>query len=332
MSQLIAITGATGFIGRTICLQLVGAGYQVRALVRSPGKAAGLQAAGVVCLAGSLEDAASLGALTEGARAVIHCAGAVRGATRRQFDEVNVAGVRRLLQAIELHDDSTRLLLLSSLAAREPQLSYYAASKRAGEQVLVNEARKTAWLALRPPAVYGPGDRELLPLFRAMARGLAPVPGAVEARFSMLYVEDLAGAVLAWLQSDAVMGGICTIEDGRTGGYDWREVAGIVSRLCRRPVRILRIPAWLLEIPAWANQCAARLFHYAPMLTPQKLRELRHPDWVCDSRALQDATGWKARVQLEEGLRRTPGWPCYGAGGERSGPAPPGSMNHPAGR
>jgi nucleoside-diphosphate-sugar epimerase len=308
---LIAVTGATGFIGRTISMRLVAAGYRVRALARSPGKAAVLQAAGVTCMAGSLEDDASLRALVDGACAVIHCAGAVRGATQQQFDRVNVAGVRRLLRALERRDGTPRLLSLSSLAAREPRLSYYAASKRGGEQVLINEARRTAWVALRPPAVYGPGDRELLPLFRAMARGFAPLPGNAEARFSMLFVDDLAGAVLAWLRCDRVANGVYPLDDGRAGGYDWREVAEIVERLCRRPVRLVRIPAWLPAVPAWLNMHAARLFGYAPMLTPQKLRELRHADWVCDSAALTGAIGWEPRVQLEEGLRRTPGWPGY---------------------
>ena len=289
----------------------------MRALVRSPGKAADLQAAGVTCNAGSLEDEASLQALVDGVYAVIHCAGAVRGATQQQFDRVNVTGVRRLLQALERQEGAPRLLALSSLAAREPGLSYYAASKLGGEQVLIKEARRTAWVALRPPAVYGPGDRELLPLFRAMARGFAPVPGSVKARFSMLYVDDLAGAVLAWLRRDRVANGVYTLEDGHAGGYDWRAVAEIVSRVCRRPVRLLRIPAWVPGIPARLNQVAARLFGYAPMLTPQKLRELRHPDWVCDSAALMAETGWEPQVQLEEGLRRTPGWPGYQAADER---------------
>jgi nucleoside-diphosphate-sugar epimerase len=224
---------------------------------------------------------------------------------------VNVEGVKRLLQALESQDNPPRLLSLSSLAAREPRLSFYSMSKYKGEQVLVNEARRVVWNVLRPPAVYGPGDQEMLPLFRAMARGIAPVPGAVHARFSMLFVADLADAVLAWLQSDPAGSGIYTLDDGREGGYDWRGVAAIVEQVCRHRVRLLRVPAWALDIPAWLNRRASWIFGYAPMLTPEKLRELRHTDWVCDHAALHAATGWQPRVQLEEGLRRTPGWPCY---------------------
>jgi len=311
MTQTIAITGATGFIGQTITRHLVKAGYRVRALARSRNTSGSLPASGVELVRGSLEDRLSLESLILGAHAVVHCAGAVRGATQEQFDLINVEGVERLLLALESQNTPPRLLSLSSLAAREPQLSFYANSKYKGEQVLVNESRRVTWDVLRPPAVYGPGDKEMLPVFRAMARGIAPVPGAVHARFSLLFVEDLAAAAVAWIRSGHAARSIYTLDDGREGGYDWRGVASIVEQLCRRRVHLLRLPAWTLDIPARLNRKASRLFGYAPMLTPEKLRELRHPDWVCDHTALHAAIGWRPQVQLEEGLNRTPGWPCY---------------------
>ena len=311
MTQIIAITGATGFIGRRICDRLLESGYRVRALVRTPQKARELLPSAVELVEGSLADTDSLVRLVNDVEAVIHCAGAVRGVTREQFDRVNVAGVRSLLRVLESSKEPPRLLALSSLAAREPELSYYAASKRMGEQVLINEAQRVQWLALRPPAVYGPGDTELLPLFRAMAKGFAPVPGVPDARFSMLYVDDLAAAVLAWLGSDTTGSGVYTLEDGHAGGYDWREVADIVTGICGRKVRLMPVPEWLLDIVAGLNSLAARVLGYAPMLTPEKLRELRHPDWVCDSEALQAEIDWRPGFGLEAGLRATPGWPGY---------------------
>jgi len=308
VTQTIAVTGATGFIGRTICRCLLDAGFQVRALVRSPDKADSLQSAGITRVPGSLEHEESLLALVHGAGAVVHCAGAVRGATQQQFDRVNVGGVRNLLTVLEALAEPPRLLTLSSLAAREPGLSYYAASKYRGEQILAGEAHRVSWMALRPPVVYGPGDRELLPLFRAMGRGIAPVPGSPAARFSMVFVDDLAAAVIAWLGAAPVASGVYSIDDGRAGGYNWLEVAETVARLCGRKVRILRIPDWLLDIPARVNRVAARVLDYAPMLTPEKLCELRHPDWVCDSIRLTEQTGWKPAVQLRDGLQLTPGW------------------------
>jgi nucleoside-diphosphate-sugar epimerase len=308
MSNCVAITGATGFIGQRICRLLHQRGWRVRALLRSPARAQALQSCIDEPVPGGLDDVAALTRLVSGAAAVVHCAGAVRGASREAFDRVNVDGVHNLLTALGAEDTPPRLLCLSSLAAREPELSFYAASKRRGEQVLEQQAGGLQWLALRPPAVYGPGDRELLPLFKAMAKGFAPLPGRADARFSMIFVDDIAAAVLAWLQQNSVPSGVYSLHDGRRGGYDWTDVCDTVAKLCRRKVRRIPIPAGVLDVPAWLNRSLGGWFGYAPMLTPEKLRELRHPDWVCNNDAIQKVLDWQPEVQLEEGLRRTPGW------------------------
>jgi nucleoside-diphosphate-sugar epimerase len=306
----IAVTGATGFIGATICRVLHEAGFAVRILVRAPRRGVADSDYIDAVVVGDLHNHQALAQLVKGSFAVVHCAGAVRGARQSDFDRVNAHGLSNLLAAIAAAgvEAPRRLLSLSSLAAREPLLSCYAASKHKGEQVLREQAGDLSWLALRPPAVYGPGDRELLPLFSLMARGIAPVPGNPAARFSMVYVDDVATLVLAWLQQAQPATGVFEFDDGTPGGYTWQDVRDTVARLCHRPVRILRVPAPLLSVPAWINRTLARLFGYAPMLTPEKLRELRHPDWVCDNSALQQALDWQPRYRLEQGLALTPGW------------------------
>ena len=308
--RLVAVTGATGFIGATICRVLHEAGFAVRILVRSLRRAQTLGERVDQIVEGDLHDRQALGKLVDGAFAVVHCAGVVRGARQTDFDRVNVQGLENLVAVMSAArpDGARRLLSLSSLAAREPALSFYANSKYRGEQVLVSQASALHWLALRPPAVYGPGDRELLPLFRLMSRGIAPVPGSPQARFSMIYVDDIAGLVLAWLRHAAPPSGVFALDDGTPGGYSWQDVAEAVARLCQRPVRVVRLPAAFLSLPAWVNRSLARTFGYAPMLTPEKLRELRHPDWVCNNRALQQVLDWRPRYRLEAGLRNTPGW------------------------
>ncbi len=308
MQSIVAVTGATGFLGRNLCRHLLAAGFHIRALVRSPVAAQALQQQGVELIQGSLDDRSSLARLTENAAAVIHLAGSVRGATQQQFDRVNVDGVRSLLAVLESATKPPALLLMSSLAAREPQLSYYATSKRRGEQVLQQEARRVKWTVLRPPAVYGPGDKELLPLFRLAARGLLPLAGSANARFSLLFVDDLSQAVLAWLQSKQGAGKTYTLDDGTPNGYNWHTVAEIIEHACLRRVRLVALPGWLMNGFANVNNAGARLLHYSPMLTPAKLRELRHADWVCDGAALQAALNWRPATKLADGLRSTPDW------------------------
>ncbi len=308
MPNIIAVTGATGFIGRNLCRHLLAAGFHIRALVRLPAAAQALRQDGIELVHGALHDRASLAALADGATAVIHLAGSVRGTTQEQFDRVNVDGARLLLRVLEGRANPPALLLMSSLAAREPQLSFYANSKRRGEQILQQEAKRVNWIALRPPAVYGPGDKELAPLLRLAARGFLPTVGSADARFSLLFVDDLSSAVLAWLRSKQPVQGIFTLDDGTEGGYDWQLVATTIAQLCDRPVRTVAVPAWLLNLFANANNACARLLHYAPMLTPAKLRELRHRDWVCNGIALQTELAWQPSITLADGLKSTPGW------------------------
>jgi nucleoside-diphosphate-sugar epimerase len=305
---LIALTGATGFIGGRLVWLLCSAGWPVRVLVRSPARTGWPADLGLQQVSGSLEEPDSLQRLVAGAYAVVHCAGVVRGITRAQFNRVNVDGLMRLVQAAVKQQPLPRFLLLSSLAAREPALSPYAASKRQGEQVLAAAARNMPWAAFRPPAVYGPGERELLPLFQWMGRGIALVLGPKNARFSLLYVDDLAAAIQAWLNRPQCAQGVFELHDGHTGGYSWDDVVNIAATLCARHIRRIPVPAVPLYLLAALSVLLAPLGGYAPMLTPAKLRELRHPDWVCDNRALNFATGWAPQVALAEGLRRTLGW------------------------
>lgn len=306
--RTVALTGATGFIGRTVARQLCTAGWRVRALIRSPSRAAGLKQIGVTLVPGSLEDLNSLRELVRGCDAVVHSAGSVRGVTHEQFDQVNVKGVQRITRAAREQERPPRFLALSSLAAREAELSPYAASKRRGEEALAECAGDMPWMALRPPAVYGPGDKELLPLFQTMARGFAPLIAPNEARFSVIYVADLADAILQWLERKQAAEGVYELHDGQPGGYSWDDVIAIVEEITRRPIRRLRIPTPVIQLPALFNWAAGQLFPYAPMLTPGKVRELRHTDWVVDNSAIERAFGWHPQTDLRQGLRLTPGW------------------------
>ena len=150
-----------------------------------------------------------------------------------------------------------------------------------------------SWAVLRPPPVYGPGDKEMLPLFRWMYRGIAPVLGPTDGRFSMLYVEDLAEAVVQWLACGSTRQGVFELHDGQPDGYRWNDLTNTMARLRGGRVRQVRVSARLLALLAVINFMAARVAGYSPMLTPGKVRELRHPNWVCDNTSLSRETGWE---------------------------------------
>jgi len=307
-SDTIALTGATGFIGAALVQRLTAAGRGIQALRRPVSTHTRPAGAAVRWISGDLDDIDSLRRLVAGADAVIHCAGAVRGATREHFNRVNADGVARLVQAATDHQPMPRFLLISSLAAREPHLSHYAASKRQGEKLLAEKSGPMPWTIYRPCAVYGPGDREMLPVFQWMTRGIAPILGDGTNRFSLLYVKDLAEAVMRWLEVNRCRSGTYELHDGHAGGYSWLDVIDTVRQLRGKYVTCLKTPLMLARLTAAINLLAARIFGYAPMLTPGKVRELWHTNWICDNTALQTATGWSPRTLLAEGLQQTLRW------------------------
>lgn len=305
--NLVAVTGATGFIGTGLCRELVRADYRVRALVR-PRSAQKPLPAGVEPILGELDDDDDLSRLLDGAAAIIHCAGAVRGASRAAFMQTNVVPVDAMVRAAE-RSGTRRFILISSLAASQPALSPYAESKKASETALLARGTDLECLILRPPAVYGPGDREMLPLFRLMRSGVAPELTSAGARFSLIYIADLVQAIMCALTCRAVRsdGPVFELHDGHPDGYTLDELIAEFENTGTARVRRIRVPALALDFVAFANLCLARLLGYAPMFTPWKLRELRHPRWVCDNAAFSALSGWRPATGFSRGLLLTLG-------------------------
>lgn len=303
-SSEIALTGATGFIGTKLLLLLTEAGWRVRALYRPKKGYIPPELPGVEWFAGDLKNEDMLNTLVKGTHAVIHCAGAVRGASQDDFDQVNEDGALQVALAAAKQPQIPRFLLISSLAAREPELSHYSGSKWRGECAVKNTLNNLRWTIIRPPAVYGPGDQELLPLFRSISNGFAPTPSGSNGRFSMIYVEDLVMAIVHWLKADAGYGQTFELDDGHDNGYDWETVLDIGSRVLRNgaSVRRIEIPISLLKLVAHINLFAAKQFGYSPMLTPGKVREITHSNWLCNSQEFTKTMDWQPTFQLERGL------------------------------
>ena len=303
-NNIVAVTGATGFIGSTLIRQLTKTGWQVRALYRPKAGSNPPAITGVTWIAGDLNNSDALNALVADVNAVIHCAGAVRGVTRADFDKINEAGALHVAQAAAAQAAPPRFLLISSLAARMPELSHYAGSKWRGEATIKNTTHPLRWTIFRPPAVYGPGDRELMPLFKSMANGFAPLPAGANGRFSMIHVEDLVAAMVHWLGQDKGYGETFELDDGHTAGYNWNSVLDIAGRVLRNGGSIHRIPIpiTLLKLVAWTNFTTAKLLGYSPMLTPGKIREITHTDWLCDNSNITRITGWQPTCELAQGL------------------------------
>lgn len=305
MAKLVALTGATGFIGRRLVDTLLELGFEVRALCRRPQNAA--LPPGATVVEGALEVEASLSRLLADADAVVHCAGLIKAANGADLDRVNRHGTALLAEACARQPTPPRVVFLSSLAARHPELSLYAASKRRAEEELARRGGAFHWIVLRPPAVYGPGDRETFQLLRSLRYGVLATPSSDGARLSLIYVDDLCGAIAALLSAAVESGSLFEVADGCAEGYSWSDIAEAGGHLGRRVIR-LPVPFGVMRTLAAVNQALSRITGHVPRISPGKVRELFHEDWVCRDDALSRCTEWRPTVDLVEGIRRTMSW------------------------
>jgi nucleoside-diphosphate-sugar epimerase len=293
----LAITGGTGFVGGHLIDAALAAGHEVRALARRTQPAR----PGVIWVAGALADVPALAELVAGADAVIHVAGVINARDRASFDAGNVEGTRVLLAASQA---VPRFIQVSSLAARAPSLSHYGASKAAAD-ALVAAARPDASI-VRPPAVYGPGDRETAQLFRMIAGGLAPLPG--RGRLSLIEVTDLCRALLALAMHPAGAGGVFEIDDGTPQGFSQRQFAALIADALGVSPLYVTLPRWLLTAAAGIDTLRARLTGGLPRLSFDRARYFAHPDWTANSAPLRALGIWQPEVAASDGIAGAARW------------------------
>jgi nucleoside-diphosphate-sugar epimerase len=308
VAKLAAVTGATGFIGSHVVAALWRQGWTVRILARrhpvellTPNHRFELSL-------GDLSDPAALERLVAGADAVIHLAGLVKALRREDFYSANEGGTERLLLAAGRAAPGAMLVHVSSIAAREPRLSPYCDSKHRGEQAVRGLAGNRIWTILRPPAVYGPGDREIRPMFRAARLGVVPYPAAPDAALSMIHVADLADAIAACLTRSGPSQATFEVDDGVPGGYRWPDILGALGEAVgKRPIG-LRLPrAGLLGI-AHANRLISRIDRRPRILQPHKVAEIYWPDWVVRGNRLEEVSDWRPSFDLWRGFRDAAKW------------------------
>jgi uncharacterized protein YbjT (DUF2867 family) len=295
MSHVLAVTGGTGFVGAHL-LRLAGeAGSTARALTRKPQVAQ----SHIYWVEGALDRADSLATLCAGADAVIHIAGLISG-SRAAFDQVNVQGTRNMIEAARTAA-VRRFIHVSSLAAREPQLSAYGASKAESEAIVRNSGLD--WTIVRPPAVFGPGDRETLELFRMAKRGFVALPP--KGRFSVIHVEDLSRLLLGLSGQPETIGQLYEPDDGRDGGWEHRHFARTLGRLFGKRAATFAMPRLVMAGAARIDTLVRR---DKAKLTPDRARYFSHADWVVRAERRPPADLWQPAVRTPTGLKQTAEW------------------------
>jgi nucleoside-diphosphate-sugar epimerase len=309
----VAVTGASGFIGRHLVAHLVERGFDVRAIVRA--RAANVHLPGATVVGSPLETPGLVNAFS-GADTVVHLAGVVGAVRPEQYRAVNVEGTRAVAEASRMV--GARLIHISSLAVAGPAtaaapsteddpanpISPYGASKLEGEQA-VRSMSGLRWTILRPGVVYGPGDRGLLPLFHLAAWGVLPRVGPRDAAYTLVHVSDVVQAIEAAATGSA---------DGRVLFVGHPRIVtvhvlaeGIASALGRRAI-VVPLPRPLSWLAALAAEGVGRARGEPMPLNLARLKELWAPGFVCRVDELRDRLGVVAQVDLAEGLAGTGAW------------------------
>ncbi len=311
--RIALITGATGFIGRTVASRLHDSGWRVLAVVR-PGSRKPTPA-GVERLTASLE-ARTLVAACRSADIVIHLAGLTKAPSVNVFRRVNVDGTREVAEAARRL--GARIVHVSSLAVAGPAtpdspafeddrprpLTAYALSKQLGEDA-VRGTPELRWTILRPSAVYGLWDRAFLPLFRLARHGLFPVVGNPAASYTLVHVDDVARAVERAATADAACGEVFFVGHREIVTPDrlWQALADEFGRTYRP----LRIPSGLAWAAAMVGEGVSRA-GWPWNLDASRWTELCAPGFVCSVSKAARVLGFEAAIDLAAGIARTARW------------------------
>jgi nucleoside-diphosphate-sugar epimerase len=288
---IVALTGGTGFLGGHVLDRLIGAGHQVRALARKPQP----DRDGMTWISGDLDNLAGLCASAD---SVIHVAGVVN-ADAAAFDKGNRQGTENILAAAQVAGVK-RFVHVSSLSAREPQLSNYGASKRAAEDAVV--ASPLDWSIVRPPAIYGPGDTDNLELFRFAKRGIMPLPP--KGRLSAIHADDLARLIVA-MAEQAPPHAFYEADDGQPHGWSHTDYAQMIGAAVGRNPVTLALPKVALSFGAALDG----VFRGAKAkLTRDRVSYMTHPDWVIDPAKRPPASMWTPQIPTLEGLKAAADW------------------------
>ncbi len=327
----VLVTGATGFIGRHLVRRLAEEGHRVVCLYRRADRAEPLRELGVELVQGTLEEPQPWQAHLGEADVVFHLAGVLKAFSRSRFHQVNVLGTRKLLQAVARQTSVPRVVMVSSLAAAGPSgqdqlrceaepprpVSVYGRSKRAAEEEATRWAEQVPITVVRPPIVFGPGDRDVLEMFRPVARfGVHLVPTLRVPRMSLVHVEDLVAALVRAAQVGRTISPN-PLKDQFAGYYfvaaeehpRYDELGRMIAQaLGRRRVLVLRVPGFVTWLAALGAESAARLRRRPQIFNLDKAREARAGSWTCDPARARQELQWAPACPLPQRLEQTAQW------------------------
>jgi nucleoside-diphosphate-sugar epimerase len=310
------VTGATGFIGSHLASELVKREFEVTCLIRKTSDLRWLKDPGLNFVYGDCNEKDFLRQLPSDFDYIFHLAGLTKAKKEEDFFVTNVNGTENLLGFFSRNTSGIkRFIYMSSLAAAGPSrdgipldetapprpVSAYGKSKLEGERVAAGYKDKLPVSIIRPPAVYGPRDRDFFLFYRMIKRGFYPYWG--KCYYSLLYVDDLVHGLIAAAEAGEAEGKTYFLTDSRIYSND-EIVFEIMEAMGTRALRI-GIPSSAMKLLAKISE---KLADGASIINLDKLREIRHNHWTCDSKKAEHELGFIPRVTIKEGIKWTADW------------------------
>jgi nucleoside-diphosphate-sugar epimerase len=318
----VLVTGASGLLGSHVAELLSARGTQVRALVRKTSNRRHLETLGnVEFFEGSVEQVDRVREAVDGVDAIIHAAGLVKARDTDEFFAVNVGGTSNLIDAARRRARPLdRFVHVSSLEAcgpsadgtpispdQESPVTTYGRSKLAAEKVVLSAQHEVPVVILRPGAIYGPRDSEILDAFRSIKVGLLPLAGGGTAKGVWIYATDCAEACIRAVGASVPSGRSYFVDDGG-GPLEMRQMLADAERaLGKRAYIRASLPAPFLRQIAHGVEIFGRVTNRPVMLTREKANMLLQ-HWVCSSEDTRRDLGWQPQVTWSDGLERTVKW------------------------
>lgn len=312
------VTGASGFIGRRLVLELARRGHETACLVRPTSKTAPLRGLPVEFVLGDLGDAASLVHAVKGRDHIFHLAGVIQAVDDPAFEAANAQGTRNLVDAcLRATPGVKRFVYVSSIAAAGPSppgralteadeprpVSAYGRSKLAAERIVLEAGARMPVTIVRPPNVLGPGSKELGRAVGLLRKRLVPALGDDRPRTSLVDVDDLVEAMLLAAENPLSAGQTYFVTDGRA--YAWPEITAAVAEELGVKRFTVKVPFAVQVLAARLAETAARLGRRPPLLTREIVRAVRDHFWIYDGSKIERELGFHPRYGMRESVRRT---------------------------
>jgi dihydroflavonol-4-reductase len=320
MTLKVLVTGANGFIGSHVVEALLARGDDVRCLLRPSSDRRWLEGLEYEAVIGAVDDRPSLTPAVTGVDAVYHCAGATKARKAEALYRVNAEGTANVADACLARVTPPLLVYVSSQAAAGPcradgarreaddcvPVSHYGRSKLEGERALRRREADLPFVIVRPSAVYGPRDTEMLLFFKFVNKGIEPALGWNDRYLSLCYVDDLADAILLAGREAKARGETYFVAHDEV--WDWRGVSRAAAAALGVKTKTVRVPKAVLFGAATIAELAATLTGKAATLNREFARVMLEELWVCDISKARNELGFAPRVGFVEGAKLTAAW------------------------